>query len=164
MTGKMGMRPNKHVSDLVSQSPQNWACGSPRTRLKQFTYSKRCISRSPKDTPSQILNDPVTTLPIDRSRANPGRYLELRLQQAASNFSSRFQFLHRVLWVNRQAHVSTLIGLRHRALSGGLCFSLAFRRAGLCFLSLPVPATGLARSCDRVTGSHQTATGLPRST
>ena len=51
---------------LLTPSPQNRACGSPRTRLKQFTYSKRDISRSPKDTPSQILNDPVTTLPLDR--------------------------------------------------------------------------------------------------
>jgi hypothetical protein len=64
----------------------------------------------------------------------------------------------------RQAHVSTHIGLRHWALSDGLCFSLAFRRAGLCFLSLPVPAADLARSCDWVTGGRQTATRLPRST
>jgi aryl-alcohol dehydrogenase-like predicted oxidoreductase len=92
-----------------------------------------------------------------------GRY-KIFNHRFTQTFSSRFQSLHRVLWVNRQAHVSTLIGLRHRALSGGLWFSLAFRRAGLCFLSLPVPATGLARSCDGVTGSHQTATGLPRST
>src|SRR5919106_3099307 len=58
--------------------------------------------------------------------------------------------------------LSYVCGTVKVGLSGGLCFSLAFRRAGLCFLNLPVPATGLARSCDGVTGSHQTATGLPR--
>jgi hypothetical protein len=31
--------------------------------------------------------------------------------------------------------------------------------AGLRFLRLPVPAVGLARSCDRVTGAFQTTTG-----
>jgi hypothetical protein len=39
---------------------------------------------------------------------NSGRYLELRLQPAASNFSSRFQFLHRVLWVNHHRNRSQL--------------------------------------------------------
>jgi len=43
-------------------------------------------------------------------------------------------------------------GWRHSALSGGLCVPRAFRRAGLRFLSSPVPAAGLARSCERVTG------------
>jgi hypothetical protein len=49
------------------------------------------------------------------------------------------------------------------ALSGGLWIPLAFQRAGFRFLSPPVPAAGLARSYDWVTGSLQTTTGLPRS-
>src|SRR6266498_3899380 len=39
-------------------------------------------------------------------------------------------------------------GGRHQALSAGLWIPRAFRRAGLRFLRLPVPAAGLARSCD----------------
>jgi len=35
--------------------------------------------------------------------------------------------------------------------------------AGVRFLSHPVPAVDLARSCDGVTGEFQTTTGLPRS-
>jgi hypothetical protein len=48
------------------------------------------------------------------------------LQQAASNFSSRFQFLHRVLWVNRQAHVSPLSGYTIGRYPAGYGFPLPF--------------------------------------
>jgi hypothetical protein len=42
--------------------------------------------------------------------ASPPGLQKLRLQPAASNFSSWFQFRYNGLWVDHQAHVSTLSG------------------------------------------------------
>jgi hypothetical protein len=48
------------------------------------------------------------------------------LQQAASNFSSRLQFLYNGLWVDRQAHVSTLSSCAIGRYPAGYGFPLPF--------------------------------------
>jgi hypothetical protein len=48
------------------------------------------------------------------------------LQQAASNFSSWFQFHYNGLWVDRQAHVSTFSGHAIGRYPAGYEFPLPF--------------------------------------
>src|SRR5262245_61762660 len=68
---------------------------------------------------------------------------------------------HRV-WVDCLAHVSPLGGTPSGAIRR-VMDSPCLSAAGVRFLSHPVPAVDLARSCDGVTGWLQTTTGLPRS-
>src|SRR4029453_14902458 len=62
----------------------------------------------------------------NQSPASLPRHQKLRLQQAASNFSSRLQFLRNGLWVDRQTHVSPLAGYASGRYPAGYAFPVPF--------------------------------------
>ena len=90
-----------------------------------------------------------------------GRHQKLRLQRAASNFSSWLQFPHIALWVDCLAHVSPLAGYAIRRYPAGYGFPVPFgvpafaSCAILCPLwTWPALAMGLLESSRPQRGYH----------
>jgi len=75
---------------------------------------------------------------------------KLRLRCAASNFSSRLQFLYNGLWIDHPAHVSTLAGYAIRRYPAGYEFPLAFA----------IPAFASCAVLDQLRGWPALAIGL----